>query len=92
MAGKQTDNPQPETNEHCVSRVNPIIVSQEEHAPNEAPPTVTNIQLEASYHIITEGIVAIINRAARTQRCLVKKLQNVRGVKFIAALPERTEI
>ena len=37
-AGTQTDNPQPETNKHCVSRVNPYIVSQEENAPNEEPP------------------------------------------------------
>ena len=41
-AGTQTDNSQLETNEHCVSRVNPKIVSQEEYAPNEEPPTKIN--------------------------------------------------
>ena len=89
-ADTQTDNPQPETNKHYVSRVNPYIFSQEEYAPNEEPPTMSNSQLEASNHMIMEGIVATINQATRTESeedipPFCQKLQKVLGVKFIAA-------
>ena len=67
--GTQTDNPQPETNEHCVSRVNPDTVTQEEYveyASNKETPIMTNTQLEAGHHMITEGIVTI-NQATMTE-------------------------
>ena len=91
-AGTQPDNPQPETNEHCVSRVNPNLVSQEEYveyASHEETPTMTNTQLEAGHRMITEGIVTI-NEATMTEseedtQLFRQNLQKVLGVKFITA-------
>ena len=48
VATTQTNNPQPEISKHCVSRVNINIARQEECAPNEEHPTMTNTQLEAT--------------------------------------------
>ena len=67
MAGTQSDNPQAETNEHCVSRVNPKIVIEEECAPSEEPPLMTITQLEASYHMITDRIRVTIKQATMTE-------------------------
>ena len=98
MAGTQTDNPQPETNEPTVSRVSLNIVSQEEYAQNEAPPTINNTQLEASHHMITERIVATIDQAIMTESDedtpLLRKKNYKRCVAYNSwqRLPERTEI
>ena len=92
FAGTQTDNrkDQTEMQDHYVSRINYNIASQEERAPNEEAPTMTKTQLEASHHMITEGIVAALNQAtmAETEEdtpLFRKKIQKVLGTKLIAA-------
>ena len=98
MAGTQTDNPQPETNEPSGSRVNLNIVSQEEYAPNEAPPTMNNPQPEASHHMITERIVVKIDQATMTESEEDTPLFHKKSFKMCVAynslplLPEKTEI
>ena len=54
-----------ETDEYCVSRVDPTQCSQEELVPNIGPPTMTNkqqMQLKASHNLITERIIATVDQ------------------------------
>ena len=90
FTGTQTDNreDQTEMQDWYVSRINYKIASQEERAPNEEPPTMTNTQLEASHHMITVGIVATVIQMTETGKdtpLFRKLLQKVLGIKFIAA-------
>ena len=96
FAETQTDNreSQTEIQEHCVvSRINHNIASQEECAPNAEPPTMTNTQLEASHHMITEVIVVTVNQAtmAVTEELFRKKLKKVLVI-TLPQLPLRIEI
>ena len=90
FTGTQTGNreDQTEMQEWYVSRINNNIASEEERAPNEQPPTITNTQLEASHHMITKGIVATVIQMTETGKdtpLFRKSLQKVLGIKFIAA-------
>ena len=54
-------------NEVRVSRMDPTKTIQKETSHNEAPPTMTkNKSLEASHELITEGVVATIERSTMT--------------------------
>ena len=73
--------------------MDPYSCTQEERALNVKPATMTNtqqIQLVASHHIITEGIVATIEQSTNTESekdspLFRRKMQKVLGVRFIAA-------
>ena len=100
LVGTQTEprEERPETQEF-VSRINYDIASQEQCASNEDPPTMSGrqpkaTQLEASYHEITEGIVAIVNQTTNTKAeedtpLLRRRLQKVPGFKFIATVTKK---
>ena len=56
-----------ETEEICVSSVDPNICMQEEKTHNVEPPTMTTTsQLEASRCMITEGLVGTIEKGTST--------------------------
>ena len=56
-----------DTEEICVSRVDPNICMQEEKAHKlETPTMTTQSQLDASYCMITEGLFATMERATST--------------------------
>ena len=81
-----------DTAEICVSRVDPNICIQEEQTHNVEPPTKgTSTQLEASHEMITEGLVATLEKATNTVESeedtplLRQRLQRVLGVRYIAA-------
>ena len=92
----QTPDRSKDTAEICVSRVDPNICIQEELThrvkhPTMGPPT----QLEASHEMITEGIVATVEKATSTVESeddtplFRQKLQGVLGVRFIAAATKK---
>ena len=64
---KQTTSDRKEdTEEICVSRLDPNICIQEEKTHNVKPPTMTTTsQLEASHCMLTERLVAILEKATR---------------------------
>ena len=92
------------TYEYCERRVNPIQSSYEELIPNLEPPTMTNThqtQLEASHHLITEGIIATIDESTNTEseedtRLFRRKLQKnsspLSGYVSSLPPPRKTEI
>ena len=76
--------------------MDPTKTVQEERRHNEEPPTMTaNTLLEASYELITEGLVATLENALSTTEAeedtpLFRiKLQRVLGVRFIAAATKK---
>ena len=91
----QTDSERREkedTGEICVSRVDSNTCMQEEKAHNVEPPTMTiTTQLEASLCMITEGLVARIEKTTNTTELeentapFRQKLQRLLSVQFIAA-------
>ena len=79
-----------------VSRVDPTKTIQEEKRHNEASPTMTETRsLEASPELVTEGMVATLEKATKTTEAeedtplFRKKLQRVLGVRFIAAVTKK---
>ena len=79
-----------------VSRVDPTKTIQEKRRHNEAPPKMTKItSLEASHELITEGLIATLEKATNTTEAeedtplFRKKLQRVLGVCFIAAATKK---
>ena len=78
-----------------VSRVDPTT-TQEELEYNEVPPTMTtSTSLEASHEMITEGLIATVEKVTDTTESeedtplFRKKLQQVLGVQFIAAATKK---
>ena len=76
-----------DTAEICVSRVDPNICIQEEQTHNIEPPTMgTSTQLEASLEMITEGLVATLEKTTNTVESeedttlFRQRLQRVLGV------------
>ena len=72
------------------------MTTQEEQKHNEILPTMTtNISLEASHEMITEGLTATIEKATNTSESeedtplFRRKLQRVLGVRFIAAATKK---
>ena len=78
-----------------VSRVDPTKTTQEEVEYNEVPPTMTtNTSIEASHEMITEEIIATVEKSMNTTESkdtplFRKKLQRVLAVQFIAAATKK---
>ena len=93
---KSSGEQQKSDDEIWVSRVDPTRTIQEERRHNEAPPTMTKNTLpEASYELVTEGLVATLVKATNTTEAeedtplFRKKLQRVLGVRFNAAATKK---
>ena len=76
--------------------MDPNVCIQEIQTPNVEPPTMGTItQLEASHEIITQGLVATVEKATNTVEAeedtplFRQKLQWVLGVQFIAAVTKK---
>ena len=95
----QTKSPwikQKSEDEIWVSRVGSTKTVREERRHNEEHPTMTaNTLLEAIHKIITEGLVATLEKATGTTEAeedtplFWKKLQRVLGVRFITAATKK---
>ena len=78
----------------CVSRVDPKFCVQEVQEHNIEPPTM-GTTLEASHEMITEELVATVEKATNTtgseedMPLFRQKLQRVLGVQFIAAATKK---
>ena len=91
-----TQTPGKSTNtEICVSRVDPNIRVQEERTHNIEPPTMGSATLEASHEMITEELVATVEKATNTVESeedtplFRQRLQRVLSVRFIAAATKK---
>ena len=91
----QTPDKSNDTAEICVIRVDPNISVQEERTHTIEPPTMGSITLEASHEMITEELVATVEKATNTVESeedtplFRQKLQQVLGVRFIAAATQK---
>ena len=91
-----TSNRNEDTAENCVSRMDPNICIQEIQTHNVEPPTMGTItQLEASHEMITQGLVATVEKTTITIEAeedtplFRQRLQRVLGVRFIDAATKK---
>ena len=79
----------------CVSRVDPNICVQEVQTHSIEPPTMGSATLESSHKMITEELVATVEKATNTVESeedtplFRQRLQRVLGVRFIAAATKK---
>ena len=92
----QTPDRSKDTAEICVSRVDPNICVQEERTHNVEPPTMGSATLlKASHEMITEELVATVEKATNKVESeedtplFRQRLRRVLGVRFIAAATEK---
>ena len=100
----QTPDRSKDTAEICVSRVDPNISVQDERTHNIEPPTMGSATLEANHEMITEELVATMEKATNTVESKLfrqrlhhysdtplfrQRLQRVLGVRFIAAATKK---
>ena len=83
-----------ETYKNGVSRVDPIITTQEDTQPNKESLTMSGTQLEASHELIVEGLLATIDKETITEigedtPLYKKNLQKVQGVSSMTASTRR---
>ena len=93
----QTPDKSRDTAEICISRGDPNICAQEERTHNIETPTMGSATLEASHEMITEELVATVEKATNTVESeedtplFRQRLQRVLGVRFIAAVTRKDQ-
>ena len=87
----QTPDRSKYTAEICVSRVYPNISVQEERTHNIEPPTMGSATLKTNHEMITEELIATVQKATNTVDIPLfrQRLQRVLGVRFIAAATKK---